>query len=162
MRKSLVEQNSQVKNSSGSQDVWLDLDALATIQITSEDPSFPIEDALNSNSSNGWKAAARGPQFIRMNFDSPITVRRIHLRFVEKSCERSQEIAVYAASNVGDLREIVRQQFNFSSSGATEEIEDFTVNLDAVTSLELRIDPDRAHDPTHSQNFATLQSLRLA
>lgn len=143
-------------------DTWLDIDSLATVQITSEDPIFPIEHALKPEPSTGWRAAAKGPQFIRLAFDTPGTIRRIYLHFIERDTERSQEIAIYAASGGSDFREVVRQQFTFSPGGATEEIEDYTVNLSAVTVLELRIDPDRAHDPTHSQNFATLQSFRLA
>ena len=166
MRKTLIDQAATAHNPAAPNDTWLDIDSLATVQITSEDPGFPIENALNplspGNSSSGWRAAAKGPQFIRLNFDGPAAIRHIHLHFIEAGCERSQEIAVYAASSGGNLREVVRQQFTFSPGGSTEEIEDYTVNLSSVTTLELRIDPDRAHDPTHSQNFATLQSLRLA
>jgi hypothetical protein len=56
----------------------------------------------------------------------------------------------------------VRQQFTFSPGGSTEEIEDYTVALDGVTVMELKIDPDRSHDPQQSRNYASLQSLRLA
>lgn len=162
MRKSLIDQSASASNATTPQDHWLDIDALAAIQITSEDPQFPVDNALKGEPSIGWRAAAKGPQFIRLNFDAPTAIRRIHLHFVETGCERSQEIAIYAASDKGELREVVRQQFTFSSGGSTEEIEDYTVNLSGVTTLEIRIDPDRSHDPTHSQNFATLQSLRLA
>jgi hypothetical protein len=34
--------------------------------------------------------------------------------------------------------------------------------LHGVTTLELRIDPDRSHDPKLSQSYASLQSMRLA
>jgi hypothetical protein len=162
MRKTLIDQAATAHNPAAPNDTWLDIDSLATVQITSEDPSFPIEHALNGTPSTGWRASAKGPQFIRLNFDTPAAIRRIHLHFLETGCERSQEIAVYAASSGGDLREVVRQQFTFSPGGSTEEIEDYSVHLSGVTTLELRIDPDRAHDPTHSENFATLQSLRLA
>ena len=63
---------------------------------------------------------------------------------------------------VKDLHEVVRQQWNFSPHGTTEELEDYTVDLSGVTAVELRIDPDRSHDPTQSQNYASLQSLKLA
>jgi len=36
------------------------------------------------------------------------------------------------------------------------------VNLSGITTLELRIDPDRSHDPKASQQYASLQSLKLA
>ena len=57
---------------------------------------------------------------------------------------------------------MVRQQWNFSPSGTTEEIEDFKVELSGVTAMELRIDPDRSHDPAQSHSYASLQSLKLA
>ena len=39
-------------------------------------------------------------------------------------------------------REILRQQYSFSPTGATREVEDYAVNLQGVTVLELRILPD--------------------
>jgi len=162
MRKSLIDQSSPAHSQTAPHDNWLDLDSLATVQITSEDLLFPIDNALKAGSSAGWRASAKGPQFIRINFDSPAAIRRIHLHFVEHEADRSQEIAIYVVSGSADSREVVRQQYTFTPNGSTEETEDYTVSLSGVTSLELRIDPDRAHDPTHSQNFATLQSLRLA
>ncbi|WP_263375557.1 hypothetical protein [Granulicella aggregans] len=148
------------------QDSWLDLDALATVHITSEDSLFPIEAALvdkpNAPTWSGWRAARNGPQVVLIKFDHPVSIRRIHLRIVEAASPRSQEFAIYASSSAGDHREVVRQQFNFDPNGASEEIEDFTVDLHDVTVLELRIDPDRAHDPAQSQHCASLKSLRLA
>jgi hypothetical protein len=41
-------------------------------------------------------------------------------------------------------------------------LEDYKVDLHGVTSLELRIDPDRSHDPKQSRHVATLESLKLA
>ena len=99
---------------------------------------------------------------IRLFFDEPLAIKHLNLHFVDKSAERSQEFAVYASSGTGELREVVRQQWNFSPSGTTEEIEDYKLDLADVTVLELRIDPDRSHDPKESKNFASLQSLKLA
>jgi hypothetical protein len=98
---------------------------------------------------------------IRLHFDEPLAIHRIELHFVDKTAERSQEFAVFAGSGT-DLREVVRQQFTFSPGGSTEEIEDYIVALDGVTVMELKIDPDRSHDPKQSQSYASLQSLRLA
>ncbi len=53
------------------------------------------------------------------------------------------------------------QQFTFSPGGSTEEIEEFQVVLDGVRVLELRIDPDRAHDPKTSLTYASLMALRV-
>lgn len=142
-------------------DLWRDLERIARVEITSEDEAFPIEHALGKTESTGWRASGTGPQIIRLHFDEPITIHRIHLHFVEKSTERSQEFAIFAGSG-SELREVVRQQFAFSPGGSTEETEDYTVSLNGVTIMELKIDPDRSHDPKQSQNYASLQSLRLA
>ena len=142
-------------------DNWRDLERIARVEITSEDAAFPIEHALAKAGTTGWRAEGTGPQVIRLHFDEPQTIHRIQLHFIEPSAERSQEFAVYAGSGT-ELREVVRQQFTFSPGGSTVELEDYTVDLDRVTVLELKIDPDRSHDPKQSQNYASLQSLRLA
>jgi hypothetical protein len=166
MRKSLIEVKAVPEIQDTNPGAWLDLHQLATVEITSEDPLFPIEHALGPVSgpaiSAGWRASSKGPQVIRLNFDAPTAIHRIQLHFVEPVAERSQEFALYARGGNDSMREIVRQQFSFSPRGATGETEDYTVDLSAITSLELRIDPDRAHDPAHSEHFAALASLRLA
>jgi hypothetical protein len=40
------------------------------------------------------------------------------------------------------FREIVRQQWSFYPQGSTTEIEDYQVNLDSVSVLELALKPD--------------------
>ena len=166
MRKSLIDQEAAAKCPPVPQDSWLDLDALATVHITSEDSLFPIEDALvdkpDAKPWSGWRASRTGPQTVLIKFDHPVSIRRIHLRIIEAAAPRSQEFAIFASSSENDRREIIRQQFSFSPEGASEEIEDYTVSLAGITALELRIDPDRSHDPTQSQHHASLKSLRLA
>ena len=39
---------------------WLDLEEMAKVEVTSEDPSFPLESALVSWKRPGWRAAQRG------------------------------------------------------------------------------------------------------
>jgi hypothetical protein len=142
-------------------DSWLPLEKIASVEISSEDPNFPIEHALSEAGKGGWRASAPGPQRIRLIFDQPQTIRRIQLQFVEKDAERAQEFWLLAL--VGDeLRDVMRQQWNFSPNGTTEELEDYTVELTGVNALELRIDPDRAHDPLQSRHAASLERLRLA
>ncbi|HEV2710582.1 MAG TPA: hypothetical protein VGU67_10245 [Edaphobacter sp.] len=142
-------------------DNWRDLERIARVEITSEDEAFPIEHALVRTATTGWRAAGTGPQIIRLHFDEPLTIHRIELHFIDQSAERSQEFAIFAGSGT-ELREVVRQQFTFSPGGSTEELENYTVALERVTVMELKIDPDRSHDPKQSQNYASLQSLRLA
>lgn len=159
MRKRLISANKADGIADGGE--WLDLEEIAQVELTSEDSAFPIEHALGRTVTAGWRAAGTGPQAIRLLFDEPQTIRRIQVHFVDRASERSQEFAIFA--QMGDvLREVKRQQWNFSPHGTTEELEDYKVELDGVTALELRIDPDRSHDPKLSQHVASLQQLRLA
>lgn len=160
MRKTIVASGDAVKKAPAGGE-WLDLEKIAQVEISSEDAAFPIENALGTAATTGWRAAATGPQVIRLRFDEPQRIRRIQVHFVDRAAERSQEFALFAGSGT-EMREARRQQWSFSPGGSTEEIEDFTVELDGVTVLDLRIDPDRSHDPKQSQNYASLQSLRLA
>jgi hypothetical protein len=146
MRKSIVSPSAAA--TTPISDLWRDLERIARVEISSEDEQFPIERALGKKETTGWRAAETGPQLIR-------------LHFVDRAAERSQEFAVYAGAGP-ELKEVVRQQWSFSPHGSTEEIEEYTVNLSGITTLELRIDPDRSHDPKQSQNYASLQSLKLA
>jgi hypothetical protein len=159
MRKSIVSPSAVA--TTPISEVWRDLERIARVEISSEDEQFPIEHAVGKKETTGWRAAETGPQLIRLQFDEPQNIKRLRLRFVERAAERTQEFAVFAGTG-SELKEIVRQQWTFSPYGATEETEDYTVNLSGITTLELRIDPDRSHDPKQSREYASLQSLRLA
>ncbi|MBB5339128.1 hypothetical protein [Tunturiibacter gelidoferens] len=159
MRKSIV--SPSTTTATPISDLWRDLERIARVEISSEDEKFPIEQALGKKATTGWRAATTGPQVIRLHFDEPLTIKRLQLHFVDKTSERSQEFALYAGAGT-ELKEIVRQQWTFSPSGSTEEIEDYAESLSGITTLELRIDPDRSHDPKASKEYASLQSLKLA
>ena len=134
------------------------METSAEAEVTSEDRDFPLESALGILPGPGWKAARPGPQTIRLLFDHPLNVRRIHLEFREEQRERIQEFVLLWSNDGGKTyREILRQQFNFNSS-ATREIEDYAVLLDDVSALELRITPDLAR----REGVATLRRLQIA
>ena len=52
----------------------------------------------------------------------------------------------------------MRQQWNFNPAGSTSELEDYEVNLQSVSALELVIRPDL----TNSEVMATLAAWRVA
>jgi hypothetical protein len=52
----------------------------------------------------------------------------------------------------------LRQQYNFSPPEAAQEVEDYDVDLDGVTALELKIVPDISGGSTR----ASLAQLRVA
>ena len=138
---------------------WLDLEQLAEVEVSSENRNAPIEGVFALRDPVGWCAATPGEQTIRLLFDSPQSLRRIEVLFVETARERVQEFVLRWASEVGGpLREIVRQQFHFSPGGAVQELESFSVSLTNVRILELHIVPDRGGGTA----VATLGRMRLA
>lgn len=138
---------------------WLNVEALAEVEISSEDVAHPIESALVLGRTSGWRAAGPGKQTIRLLFSQPQSLKRIWLNFVEPDMERTQEYVVRWSSDGGEsFREIVRQQWNFNPQGATSEAEDHHVDLPAVTVLELAITPDTSRGSA----VASLAQMRLA
>jgi hypothetical protein len=132
---------------------------MATVEVTSEDPNFPIEAVFTSHGGSGWRASQKGEQTIRLIFDQPLRVHRLQFHFVERERERMQEFRVaWSSADGGEPKEIVRQQWNFSPAGSTSELEDYEVNLDNVASLELVIKPDL----TYNEAIATLAAWRVA
>jgi uncharacterized protein (DUF736 family) len=157
MRKRIAGAN-RAETGSESEQGWLDLEDIATVELTSEDPDFPIESALGFRVGPGWRASQKGAQQIRIIFDEPASVHRIQLRFLEAECERTQEFTIrWSSAAGGPTREVVRQQWNFSPAGSTMEIEDYVVELEAVSVLELTIQPDLGRQ----EAVATLVSWRV-
>ncbi len=138
---------------------WLDLERLAQVEVTSEDVDHPIESALIPGTGSGWRASQPGKQTIRFLFDEPLGLNRIHLVFQEDEQDRTQEFVLRWSLDGGQsYREIVRQQYNLSPPAAAREVEDYDVDLDGVTALELRIVPDISGGSAR----ASLTQLRLA
>jgi hypothetical protein len=157
MRKRIIHRSLEV--SSSAEQEWLDLGRLAQIEITSEDPGHPVESALTADEGPGWLAGEPGEQTIRLLFDEPQALRRIQLVFEEEKRERTQEFVLrWSADGGRSYREILRQQYTFSTPGAAREVEDYIVNLQGVTVLELRIVPDISRGEAR----ASLARLRLA
>lgn len=136
---------------------WLDLEKVATVELSSEDPEHPFEHALRTDPSDGWKASVPGPQVIRLCFDDSQSMKRVRLQFREERIGRAQEIALFATSRTSPRKELVRQQWVFSPGGATTKVEDYYFDVKGITAIELQIDPGR-HD---KQVFATLQSVQI-
>jgi len=158
MRKRIVRPH-QAQPTGESEQPWLDLEQIATVEATSEDPSFPIESVFASQEGPGWRASIGGEQQVRIIFDEPASLHRIQLCFREAKSERSQEFTLrWSPAAGGSAKEIVRQQWNFSPAGSTTEIEDYVVNLDAVSVLILAIQPDLGR----REAVATLASWRVS
>ncbi len=141
MRKKIITAEQQATNS--SEQTWLDLEAIAGVEITSEEADYPIEGALVEGRTSGWRADAPGKQMIRLVFKKPVQLRIISLSFVETGIERTQEYLLRYSSDAGkSSHEILQQQWNFSPEGTTSEAEEHHVDLQTVSILELIIIPD--------------------
>jgi len=157
MRKEII--NQLQKQNVDSDPNWLDIEKLAAVEVTSEDYSYPIENALLPEKPLGWKASELGKQTIRLIFDNPQRLHWIKLNFKESDAERTQEYVLRYSSDRGQsYQEIMRQQWNFSPDGATSEIEESQVDLPIVTEVELIITPDINGGNT----VASLEQLRLS
>jgi len=156
VRKSLI---SQTPPSLGlSDEDWLNVDRLASVEITSEENGYPIESALHSEK-RGWRASDAGTQIIRLVFDEPQRLRRIWLVFEDTENTRTQEFVLrWSADNDHSFREIVRQEWNFSQPNAVRETEDYAVEISGLKRLELVIVPDISGGAAR----ASLKNFRLA
>ena len=141
MRKQIINQNSQAASPGGQ--VWLDVTNMALVEISSEEAAHPIEAALTPRDGPGWRAAQAGEQTIRLVFDEPQKIKRIQLVFLEEQQGRTQEFVLRWSSDAAQsYRDVVRQQYNFSPPEMTREFEDYRVELNGVTTLELKIIPN--------------------
>jgi hypothetical protein len=137
---------------------WLEVASLAHVELTSEDPAYPIDAALLPRTPAGWRAAQPGEQVIWLVFDRPQSLHHLRLVFAEAQQVRTQEFVVrWSADGGQSYREVVRQQYIFSPPGTVHEVEDYQVRLDDVTHVELRIVPDIQGGDA----CATLQEMRL-
>ena len=156
MRKTITEsRNARPGDESGQG--WLDVEQIASVEVTSEDPGFPIESAFESKDGPGWRASQGGEQQIRIVFDQPVSLHRIQLRFHEAKSERTQEFTLgWWSGSGGPASEIVRQQWNFSPV-TQAEIERYVGRMDGSGIWNSRFGPIISR----REEIATLASWRL-
>lgn len=155
MRKRIIDIESQQVTSTSQ--TWLDIEHLAQVEVSSEGADHPVESALIADSGTGWRAATAGEQVIRLLFDSPQELSCIRLKFVDEAQQRTQEFVLKWSSDGGiSWHDIVRQQYHFSPPDTVCELEDYRVELNSVTALELRITPEISGGA-----YATLAQMRV-
>jgi hypothetical protein len=140
MRKHLITRSPESIRTHGED--WLDVERVAVVEVTSEDKDCPVESVFASGDTRGWRAAGPGTQTIRLVFDQPQRLRCISLVFEENETARTQEFVLRWSPDGGtSVKEIVRQQWNFSPPESIREVEEYQVELSSVTALELVINP---------------------
>ncbi len=157
MRKRLIDSTPESIRTRG--EGWLDIETAAVVEVTSEDPDCPVESAFVSRDERGWRAAALGNQTIRLVFDQPQRLKCISLVFEENETARTQEFVLrWSADGGRSIKEIVRQQWNFSPPDSIREVEEYQVELSGVTVLELVINPNIGGGVAR----ASVKNLRLS
>lgn len=139
----------------------IDIPAVATVLVTSEDADHPIDNAFDGRRGPGgsrWIAGEPGEQAVILAFDSPRAIRRVALEVEDSEVARTQELQLAISTDGGQTyREVLRQEYNFSPQGSTFEREDWAVDAGGVTHLRLVIGPDKGGQPCR----ATITSLEL-
>src|SRR5947209_746729 len=139
----------------------IDVAAVATVIVTSEEAEHPIDHVFDSRRGPGgsrWAAGEPGEQEVVLAFDTPQSLSHISLEVEERGVERRQELWLEVSCDGGrTYREVLRQEYNFSPPGTTFEREDWAVRAEGVTRLRVRIKPDMAGKPCR----ATLTSLAI-
>lgn len=127
----------------GERPLWLPIVRLARVRASSQAAEFPATNALTPDVHSEWRAAEPGAQLIEFRFHLARTIRRIRIVIVDGDQERTQDLSVAWTSRRGERSGVaVRQLFNFSPRGATRQVEEFAVDLPALSTIELRILPD--------------------
>ena len=146
----------------GTEPPALDIPAIATVIVSSEETDHPIEHVFDGQRGPGasrWRAAVPGEQCLIINFDTPQTLHQLVLDIEEPDVSRTQELLLSVSSDGGcTYRDVVRQEYNFSPPGTTYERETWVFNTDRVTHLAICITPDKGG---HA-GLATLTSVMLA
>ena len=131
MRKRLIPHPRDV---SAASQPWLDVAALAQVELTSEALACPIDAALRPSPTPGWRAAEPGAQRIRLVFDHPQALHRLRLVFAEPQQARTQEFVVrWSADGGQSYREVVRQRIPLAHT--VHEVEEYQVPLQGVTHI---------------------------
>jgi hypothetical protein len=111
MRKTITGSDPELQKQKSS---WLDVKAIARVEVTSEDSRYPIESAFEEDG-HGWRSAETGEQTITLVFDQPQRIQLIRLCFVDTETERTQRFTLQWSTDHSDaLLRLVQQEWNFS------------------------------------------------
>jgi hypothetical protein len=131
---------------------WLDLAAVADVTVVVGGRREPRVPGL-------WTTDRPGEQTIEIRFHDRTTVRRLRVVSSEVEQSRTQQMTIWASLRGGERhREVVRQQFNFSPNGATEEVEEYALQLEDVSTIQVRVVPSIDGRPA----VARVDDLRVA
>ena len=156
MRKRIVKEESAPASRAGE----LDVEALATVVVSSEAPGSPVENAFDGRRGPGatrWVAGESGVQTLTLEFDAPQLVRQVLLEVEEREVGRTQDVVLSISVDGGkSFRELLRQEFNFSPPATSFEREEWTLHSEPLSHLRLRILPDKGGGDYGRASITTL------
>lgn len=160
LRKQVFKQESRHDSPIASA-TMLSIPDIASVLVSSEDPSHPIDHVFDDRNGPGgtrWVAAENGEQTIILAFDDPQRIQKVNLEIEEPEASRTQELSLAISSDSGrTYREVLRQEYNFSPPDSTFEREWWAVPAENVTHFRLIIKPDKGGNTCR----ATVTSLKL-
>ena len=141
-----------MNRSEGAETRWLDLGVVADVAVV-------VGGRRLSRVPGFWSADCAGAQTIDIRFHNRTPVRRLRVVSCEVEESRTQEMTIWVSLRGGERHcEVLRQQFNFSPNGATEEVEEYALQLENVSSIQVRIVPSIDGRPA----VARVNDLRVA
>ena len=139
----------------------IDISAVATVLVTSERAAQPVDnifDGQRGPAASRWVAEQPGEQTLILAFDIPQDLNFVAIEIEETEVARRQEILLSVSQDGGlTYRDLIRQEYDFSPTGATFESEHWTIREKGVTHLRLMIKPDKGDGPGH----ATVSALSV-
>lgn len=133
----------------------MDIAAVASVVVSSEDPDNPINNAFDGSrglGATGWVAAEPGEQSVVLAFDSPQAIRRIAIEVEEGETPRSQQIQLLISRDQEYTYDpLLHQGFNFSPPGTSFEREQWDVDLKGITHFKVKITPDTSGKPCRAR-----------
>src|SRR5438552_111631 len=122
----------------------MDIAAVASVLVTSEDPTHPIEHAFDGLATSRWISAEPGEQTVIIAFDAAQAIRSVFVEVDEPEVSRTQEMELSLSVDGGrTYRHLLRQEYNFSPPDSSHETERWSIVADGVTHLRVTIKPDK-------------------
>jgi hypothetical protein len=114
---------------------WLDLDVVADVTIVAGGRRVARVPGF-------WSAESPGEQMILIRFHHRTPVRRLRVVSSAVRESRTHEMTIWVSLRGGERhREVLRKQFDFSPNGGAEEVEEYALQLEEVSAIQLRIVP---------------------
>ncbi len=134
-----------VRGAGGPPKGSLDLAWLASVEISSEQTAFPIDNVFDSKRGPGgscWVAASAGEQLVVIRFRAPQDVGRVEIECEERADTRTQQIALELECNEGVTRfGPAPQTLAFAPYGPSFHRASWKLVARAVEAIRIRITP---------------------